>query len=79
MTMFQMSNDSHLFHTRNELEANGWTRTGNIFTKGDERMLPLYEGRMGNQYNHRLADSLGSQESTTAELRDPIHVVQPQY
>ena len=32
-TMFHMSNDSHLFHTREELEANGWTLNGNVFER----------------------------------------------
>ncbi len=33
MTMFHMSNDSHLFHTRDELEADGWTLNGNVFER----------------------------------------------
>ena len=28
MTMFHMSNDSHLFHTREELEDDGWVLDG---------------------------------------------------
>lgn len=35
MTMFHMSNDSHLFHTREELEADGWVLNGNVFEKID--------------------------------------------
>ena len=33
MTMFHMSNDSHLFHTREQLEGDGWTLKGNIFER----------------------------------------------
>jgi hypothetical protein len=33
MTMFHMSNDSHLFHTREELEDDGWTLNGNVFER----------------------------------------------
>lgn len=33
MTMFHMSNDSHLFHTREELEDDGWVLDGNVFVK----------------------------------------------
>lgn len=33
MTMFHMSNDSHLFHTRDELEEDGWTLNGNVFER----------------------------------------------
>lgn len=36
MTMFHMSNDSHLFHTREDLEDDGWELIGNVF----ERELP---------------------------------------
>jgi hypothetical protein len=44
--MFDMSNDSHLFRMREELEADGWALEGNTFVKGDDRMVPLYEGKM---------------------------------
>jgi len=33
MRMFDMSNDSHLFHTREELEEDGWTLNGNVFER----------------------------------------------
>jgi len=33
MTLFHMSNDSHLFHTRDELAADGWTLNGNVFER----------------------------------------------
>ncbi|MGW0435514.1 Eco57I restriction-modification methylase domain-containing protein [Micromonospora sp. NPDC003197] len=66
MTMFHMSNDSHLFHTREDLEADGWTLTGNIFTKGSAQALPLYEAKMVDSYNHRAADVV---KSATAQKR----------
>lgn len=31
--LFNMTSDSHLFHTREELEADGWTLDGNVFVK----------------------------------------------
>lgn len=33
MRMFDMSNDSHFFYTREELESDGWTLDGNVFVK----------------------------------------------
>lgn len=45
MTMFHMSNDSHLFRTREQLEAHGWTLEGNVFERGDQKMLPLCRAR----------------------------------
>jgi hypothetical protein len=55
MRMFDMSNDSHLFRTREELEADGWRLAGNIFIKNAQKMLPLYQGMMATFYNHRAA------------------------
>lgn len=37
MRMFDMANDSHLFRTRAELEADGWRLEGNVFVRGEER------------------------------------------
>lgn len=49
--MFDMSNDSHLFRTREQLEAEGFTLDGNVFKqKGEEDWLPLYEGKMFNLF-----------------------------
>jgi hypothetical protein len=65
-TMFHMTNDSKLFRAREQLEADGWTLRGNIFQRGPERMLPLYEGRMGHQFDHRYElTSYGHQLSRT--------------
>lgn len=65
-TMFHMSNDSKLFHTREQLVKDGWELQGNIFVKNDECMLPLYEAKMVQPYNHRAADVM---RSTTAVAR----------
>jgi hypothetical protein len=43
--MFDMSNDSSLFRTREQLEATGWSLDGNVFRGGHDVYLPLYEGR----------------------------------
>jgi len=55
MRMFDMSNDSQLFRTRDELEAQGYELQGNIFVRGEEVWLPLYEAKMIGQYDHRFA------------------------
>lgn len=70
--LFNMTSDSHLFHTRDQLEADGWTLTGNIFERGGDRMLPLYEAKMLNQFDHRDADVV---KSATAAKRQN----QPRY
>jgi hypothetical protein len=55
-TMFHMSNDSHLFHTREQLEASGahLDSDGHFRTLTAE-WLPLYEAKLIHQYDHRFA------------------------
>jgi hypothetical protein len=57
--MFDMSDDSHLFNTRDQLQREGWNLEGNVFAKGDRRMLPLQEGKMGHAFDHRFAEFVG--------------------
>ncbi|KPC60651.1 Eco57I restriction-modification methylase domain-containing protein [Streptomyces chattanoogensis] len=88
-TMFHMSNDSHLFHTREQLEAEGWTLTGNTFARDADRMLPLYEAKMFHHYDHRFATYEGATQkqlnkgtlpqSTPAEHNDPEYRGIPRY
>ncbi|OBI45203.1 Eco57I restriction-modification methylase domain-containing protein [Mycobacterium colombiense] len=68
MTMFHMSNDSHLFHTRDELEADGWVLNGNVFKRGEGRMLPLYEAKMIHLYDTRWATY--ERDGTTRRMSD---------
>ena len=54
--MFDMTNDSHLFRTREQLEEEGCELDGNIFKReGSEDFLPIYEGKMVSMYDHRAA------------------------
>ncbi|MFJ8080044.1 Eco57I restriction-modification methylase domain-containing protein [Streptomyces sp. NPDC096205] len=62
MTMFHMSNDSHLFRpsaqdneTFDDLINSGWTLDGNVLVRGEERLLPLYEAKMLHHYDHRFS------------------------
>ena len=81
MTMFHMSNESHLFRTREQLEADGWTLRGNVFERGHERMLPLYEAKMLHQYNHRWSTyrAGNSHEVTEKDLHDAAFTPLPRY
>ncbi|MEO6021561.1 MAG: hypothetical protein ABIP64_00260, partial [Burkholderiales bacterium] len=88
--MFDMTNDSHLFLNRAELERQGWKPTLlNRWTKGDAVAVPLYEGKMVQMYDHRAADVVVNAEnlhraaqqeeiSTTAH-EDPARLAVPQY
>jgi hypothetical protein len=87
-TMFHMSNDSHLFRTREQLEAEGFVLRGNHFWKGEEEYVPLYEAKMMHQYTHRFGDYAlkppGSQDTELPRipperLADPNYFVLPRY
>ena len=52
--MFDMTNDSHLFRTAAQLDADGFYPVqGNRWKKGDGLYLPLYQGRMIWHFDHR--------------------------
>ena len=88
--MFHMSNDSHLFRTREQLEAEGWRLVGNMFEQNGERYLPLYEAKMTNIFDHRHGSIIGSddvaelsgipaQAITLENHQDPYHFAVPRY
>jgi hypothetical protein len=85
--LFNMTDDSDLFRTREELEREGWRLDGNIFTREGDRMLPLYEAKMIDFFNHRAADVVKSETAvnrqnqprylSTMELQDPTRLALP--
>ena len=89
-TMFHMTNDSRLFRTAWQLEADGFYPVeGNRWKKGEELCLPLYQGRMIRHFDHR-ANSVRfnpenthnpylSEEVTTAQHADPDFLPQTRY
>jgi len=81
-TMFHMANDSGLFRTRDQLEADGWELEGNVFARGGARYLPLYEAKMLHHFDHRWAtyEPDGSTRlMTDDEKADPRTVAMPRY
>ena len=64
-TMFHMTNDSHLFRTAAQLETMGFYPVqDNRWKRGDELYLPLYQGRMVWQFDHRANSVRINPEST---------------
>jgi hypothetical protein len=56
VTMFHMTNDSHLFKRQDELDNEGFYPVGmNVWRRGSEEFVPLYVGRMIHQFDHRAA------------------------
>ena len=88
--MFDMTNDSHLFRTATQLDAEGfYPIQGNRWKRGEELLLPLYQGRMIHQFDHR-ANSVRlnpesthnpyvSEEVSEAQHADPGFLPQTQY
>jgi hypothetical protein len=83
--LFNMTSDSHLFRTREELEAAGGTLEGNRWTvpapwtlpDGREveagLWLPLYEAKMMQQFDHRAADVVKS-PTAVARQNQPLAI-----
>ena len=88
--MFDMTNDSHLFRTAVELEADGcYPIAGNRWKRGEGEWLPLYEGKMVQAFDHRAASVVVNpenlnrpaqpREATLAEHADPAWSPDPQF
>ncbi len=88
--MFDMTNDSGLFLTRDELVKRGFEPAPlNRWRKADKEAAPLYVGRMIHQFDHRHASvtinednlhnaALGSTLNATDKARSSAYP-QPQY
>ena len=76
--MFDMTNDSHLFRTGAQLDAEGFYPVeGNRWKRGDELYLPLYQGRMIHQFDHRANSVRFNPESThNPYLSEPVSDIQ---
>ena len=89
LRMLDMANDSGLFRTREQLEADGWSLEGNIFRQRDRTYLPLYEAKMVHHFDHRFGtydgqtDSQANQgklpELDESQHADPDRVTLPWY
>ncbi|MFV2088270.1 Eco57I restriction-modification methylase domain-containing protein [Micromonospora sp. LOL_021] len=77
--MFDITDDSTLFHSKELLERDEWTLEGNIFFRDGSRMLPLHEGRMGHQFSHRFSHSLESSSATPVNPADPSFAPLPEH
>ena len=88
--MFHMTNDSHLFRTAAQLEAEGFYLVqGNRWKRGKELYLPLYEGKMVQAFDHRAAsvvvnpDNLNRpaqpKDATNTQHANPNWLPNPQF
>lgn len=89
--MFDMTNDSGLFHTRAELEDDlgAWSVGGNRYRNADGELVPLYEGKMVQAFDHRAAGVTVNLENekrpaqpfvaTPEQKADPDFLPDPQF
>ena len=88
--LFNMTSDSHLFQTAAQLESAGFYPVqGNRWKRGEELYVPLYQGRMIHQFDHRANSVRINPESThnpylsvavtDAQHADPSFQPQTQY
>jgi hypothetical protein len=88
-TMLHMANDSSVFKSREMVRAEGWRDTDGLFTLGDERLLPLYEAKMIQHFDHRFASLIEGNPGTRpsrkfegwygADTANPEEFVIPRY
>ena len=80
--MLDMANDSHLFQTAAQLQDDGFYPVqGNRWKRGKNQYLPLYEGKMIQEFDHRSASAVVNPENlkrpsqsrttTPGEHKDP--------
>lgn len=91
MTMLHMANDSGLFRTRKELDAQGYRLVGNRFVGKSGAWLPLYEAKMVHHFDHRYGDYSDRPEEkdgtdtrslpdvSCVRLADPAYCPLPRY
>ena len=83
--LFNMTSDSHLFRTKEQLEADGWELSGNVFRKCGTECFPLYEAKLIYHFDHRWA-SYGLEDGKDVAVvvpsknkQDPGFAVLPRY
>jgi hypothetical protein len=71
LAMLHMANDSALFKTAADLQADGWRLEGNVYRKGGAEYLPLYEAKMFHQFDHRWGTYEGQTEAQANQGKLP--------
>jgi hypothetical protein len=90
LRMFDMTNDSHLFHIKDHLFDINVIENGNASVENNE-FLPLYESKLAAMYNHRGATfngildedmygtRAGTVKPTELDLANPYWTIIPRY
>ena len=88
-TMFHQSGDAELFHTPEKLKADGFKRSGQVWKKGKSVLLPLYEAKMIQMFDHRAASVVvdkskwmrqgQTDETSLVQHQNPEFAVEPRW
>jgi hypothetical protein len=88
-TMFHQTNDAELFQTAEQLQADGFKRSGPVWKKRKQAFLPLYEAKMIQMFDHRAASVVtdesnwmrqGQTDKTSLVLhQNPEFTVEPRW
>jgi hypothetical protein len=89
LLMYMMNTGSEEFRTADQLVSEGYRQAGADFIKGDACYVPLYEGKMIHQFDHRFGTYQGQSEaqrnqgklpeSTLTQHQDPEYRATPNY
>lgn len=88
--MFHSQNDAELFTTVADLDAvQAYHVVDNSYRRGDDEWVPLYQGRMINQFDHRangvvrnpenVSNQFSSKPSTDEQRADPAFLTKSPY
>lgn len=87
--MLNMTTDSHLFITKQELAKTAYPVSGGRWRRGAEEFVPLYEGKMVQAFDHRAANITVNprnvnrpaqpEAATDVQHADPAWLPDPQY
>ncbi len=77
--LFHSQNDSDLFRTAAQLEADGaYPVAGGRWKRGEETYVPLYEGKMVQAFDHRAA-SIATRTSNLFRPGQPVRTSDAEY
>jgi hypothetical protein len=88
-TMFHQTNDAELFKDAEELKKARFKLDGNIWKKGKQVFLPLYEAKMIQMFDHRAAGVVvnadnwmrqgQTDETSSVQHQNPESTVEPRW
>lgn len=69
--LWHTTEDAEHFRSKDELSKEGWQLSGNTFLRMGTRHLPLYEGKMVHQFDHRFGTYAGQTQAQANQGKLP--------